>query len=288
MKENAASKVNSATRGFNREILVGPLWMLRVQRPITALLGPRYRRSRRSIEIDITYFCNLNCYNCNRSCRQAPSTKQMTIGQIRRFIQESVQDELTWESIRILGGEPTLHPDILEILHLLGAYVTNSSPSTRIHLVTNGFGTEVMSVLSQVPEMVVIENSLKVSPEQFFHPFNVAPQDCFGFKYADYSNGCEQTAKWGIGLTPHGYYPCAIAGGIDRVFGFDIGRKKLPKPDDSMIDQLQVLCRLCGMFRYATHSNRERISSTWKTAYMQYQKTRPNLSLYSDLYTSYR
>lgn len=25
----------------------------------------------------------------------------------------------------------------------------------------------------------------------------------------------------GMGVTPYGYYPCAVAGGIDRIFGFN-------------------------------------------------------------------
>src|SRR5262249_20587376 len=81
----------------------------RVQKPVTALLGPQYRRSRDFIEIDITYACNLNCYNCNRSCEQAPTGEHMTVEQVERFVAESVAAGKQWKRIRLLGGEPTVH-----------------------------------------------------------------------------------------------------------------------------------------------------------------------------------
>ena len=265
---------------FNLETLIAPYWLIRVQVPCTKLLGPKYARSRSSIEIDITYRCNLSCPNCNRSCGQAPSNEQMTIEQIQKFIGESTECDIKWKSIRILGGEPTLHPDIIRILHLLQEYVERCSPDTSIHLVTNGFGKKVVSVLSQVPPIVKIENSAKESSKQFFHPFNIAPIDRIEFRFSDYSNGCEQIYKWGIGLTPYGYYPCALAGGIDRIFGFDLGKKRLPHPDDSMVDQLQVFCKLCGMFRYANHTWQSMMSPAWEKAYAEYKKKKMCLSLY--------
>lgn len=273
-------KLIDRTQTFNRETIVGALWLIRVQAPMTRLLGPCYARSRKSVEIDITYRCNLTCHNCNRSCGQAPSVDQMTVDQLRKFTSESDENGIKWENIRILGGEPTLHPDILEILELLVDYTRRSSPDTRIHLATNGFGRRVENVLSQLPSAIAVENSQKTSSEQFFHPFNVAPQDRLEFRHADYSNGCEQTFRWGIGLTPYGYYPCALAGSIDRVFGFDIGRKTLPQPDDPMIDHLQVFCRLCGMFRYANHTRQQMMSPSWVEACAKYKKSKPVLSLY--------
>lgn len=152
---------------------------LRVFKPVTRVLGPRYRRSRKSIEIDITWDCNLYCYNCNRSCRQAPTDDQMTVEQIQQFVDESQQAAIQWERIRVIGGEPTLHPQLFNILDVLLAYrhhQNKSQPNSRIEVVTNG---------------------------------------------------CWVASYCGTGLTPYGYYPCAVAGGIDRVMGFNIGRKQI-------------------------------------------------------------
>jgi len=253
---------------------------IRVQKPVTKLFGPQYRRSRKFIEIDITYRCNLRCNNCDRSCRQAPTNEQMSVEQIQKFIKESVDNNVKWERIRVMGGEPTLHPDIFEILNLLLEYKRNYSPGTRIELCTNGFGKFVNDVLSKVPKEIEVVNTSKESEVQPFYLFNLAPKDSLRYRYADYTNGCQVISVDGMGLTPYGYYPCAVAGGIDRIFGFDIGRKKLPSDDDEMRDQLEVFCKLCGHFRAAKRTNSELMSPTWKKAYEDYKKRKPKLSLY--------
>jgi hypothetical protein len=53
----------------------------------------------------------------------------------------------------------------------------------------------------------------------------------------------------GMGLTPRGYYPCAIAGGKDRVVGWDVGYQKLPASDDDMLELVEKFCPLCGRFQ---------------------------------------
>lgn len=253
---------------------------IRVQKPITKLFGPEYARSRKYIEIDITYRCNLNCINCNRSCRQAPTNEQMTVEQIQKFVKESIDINVKWERIRVMGGEPTLHPNVIEILNLLLDYKKIYSQDTCIELDTNGIGKTANAVLVKAPKEIEIENSSKESKVQLFYPFNMAPKDSIRYRYADYSQGCRVISVDGIGLTPYGYYPCTVAGGIDRIFGFDIGRKKLPSYDDSMTDQLETFCKLCGHFRAAKRTNKEVMSPTWQIAYENYKKRKPKLALY--------
>jgi hypothetical protein len=85
-----------------------------------------------------------------------------------------------------------------------------------------------------------------------------------------------------MGLTPLGYYPCAVAGGIERITGNKLGRDTLPADNDSMEDVLAECCRLCGRFRdghYVPRNLRpnlteERISPTWKKLYAEWKKRR--------------
>ncbi|MGZ4846373.1 MAG: radical SAM protein [Halobacteriota archaeon] len=255
---------------------------IRAQLPTNAF-GARYTRSRSKIEIDVTYRCNLRCANCNRSCTQAPTAEQMTVEQVQQFIKESINRDVNWEKIRILGGEPTLHPELPEILSLLIEYKNYVDSDTRIVLVTNGYGSKVARTLSTVPPDVEIENSMKTSGKNRFISFNKAPRDSIFFKHADFSNGCWVVSECGIGLTPYGYYCCAVAGGIDRIFGFDLGRKELPPTEDAMTDHLRVFCELCGHFgrRRALLITSEGMSPTWKEAYLKYKDVKPVLSLYT-------
>jgi hypothetical protein len=244
----------------------------RSQSPLTKYFGPQYTRSQKYIELDITYQCNLKCINCNRSCSQAPSKDQLSVRQVNDFIKDSIQNHAKWERIRLLGGEPTLHPNLFKIINLLLDYKKNYLPSLRIVLCTNGFGKKVNSVLEKLPKEVIIKNTLKHSNYNLFRPFNVAPVDSIKNIFADYSSGCRIIAECGLGLTPSGYYPCAVAGGIDRIFHFNLGKPTLPAPDDLMLDQLKVLCRLCGHFGFSLPTKTRKMSSIWSEAYKKYNK----------------
>ncbi len=245
----------------------------RVSRRTTRVLGRRWRRARRRLEVDLTYACNLRCNDCNRSVPQAPSSAHLSQQQIRACIDESVAKGYRWDLIRLLGGEPTLHPEFLEIVELLRDYRRTHARSLKIEVITNGYGAKVSRILALIPDDIVVRNTQKASSIQGdFEPFNRAPCDLPEHGRSDYSNGCWISEYCGMGLTPSGYYHCAVAGGIDRVFGLGIGRKSIPDVDDRMHDEMSSLCRLCGHFckQLQPVPERQRISESWRTAYARW------------------
>ncbi len=249
---------------------------IRSQSQLTKLFGTQYKRSYRSIEIDITYRCNLKCINCNRSCSQAPSKEEMKVEQIEEFIKESIKKNIKWEQVKLLGGEPTLHTRLFTIIRLLLLYKNIHNPDMRIVIATNGFGDYVKSILTKLPKEIDIQNTHKSPKNPRFFSFNMAPKDNFLYNNVDYSNGCRIIAEDGIGLTPYGYYHCAIAGGIDRILNFDIGRRRLPSQNDLMIDQLKTFCMFCGHFGFSLPTRKEKISHSWKMAYKLYNERQNN------------
>lgn len=259
---------------------------VRTTKPVTAVLGPQYRRSRDLIEIDITYRCNLGCFNCNRSVRQAPSAAQMSVAQIERFCAESRAQGKRWRRIRLLGGEPTLHPDLPRMLEILRAAFP--SEETLIELATNGHGV-ANEVLARLPAWLSIDNSQKTGSEQpHFGAFNLAPADDPRHRLTSFRNGCQVTENCGMGLTPYGYYACAVAGGVDRVAGYGVARHALPGDDDTMEDQLERLCALCGRFsdgHFIPHNLRRPLhgepkSVSWTRLYAAYHLRPPLLPRY--------
>ena len=257
------------------------LKIIRLTKAATRVLGPRWKANHKIVAIVPTYDCNLKCINCNQSCRQAPSNECMSVEQIEKFVEESKGQGRRWELIRVLGGEPTLHPQIRDILELLLAYKRDYSSNTTIHFYTNGLGPKVNGVLAKIPEDIRIMNSKKTSVAQKFFSINVAPADEQVYKELNYLNGCHVTTFCGIGLTRYGYYQCEVAGSIDRVFGLDIGRKELPPSTDQMFDLFEVFCKYCGYFKHENaRTDEEVISPTWRKAYEAYQIKRPALSLY--------
>ena len=244
-------RLKAAARPLQRlEFALRAGWRrLRIRTGVTRLLGPQYVRSRDSIEIDITYACNLRCTNCNRSVTQAPEKAELGIDRIREFVDDSLNRGKRWRRIRLLGGEPTLHPQFFQIVELLLAYRAQV-PECQIQVVSNGHGAHVRGRLARLPAGVEIENSGKHGNFQpSFGAFNLAPADDPGFRDADYTNGCSIMTDCGMGLGIGGYYPCAVAAGIDRVLGETGGRAALPRDEDDMADIARRLCRLCGHFR---------------------------------------
>lgn len=86
------------------------------------------------IEIPITDRCNLNCKGCLFACNMVgmntdvPSTD--IINDIKRM--KELFEDIPW--IRILGGEPLMHPDIIKILE----ETRKIFPDSEIDLCTNG------------------------------------------------------------------------------------------------------------------------------------------------------
>jgi hypothetical protein len=191
----------------------------------------------------------------------------MPVADVENFIVQSIEKKIAWKRIRILGGEPTLHSRILDIIDLLIGYQRIYNPSVKLVLGTNFFGNRVHQVLHKVPDAITIKSTLKSSRVNLFKPFNVAPVDTFFNRFSDYGCGCRIIADCGLGVTPSGYYMCAIAGGIDRVFGYNLGREEIPGESDSMSDQMLSFCRLCGHFGFQWPTRKSKISRTWSSAY---------------------
>ena len=244
---------------------------IRVQSFVCKTFGRQYKLSREYAEIDITYQCNLNCINCNRSCTQAPDNTEMALDTIDRFLKQSIKENIVWKRIRLLGGEPTLHSQIFEIVEMLSRYQTDHNPLVRLVLCTNFFGKKVHQVLEQLPDNIIIKSTLKTSKINLFKPFNSAPCDQLLNTFSNYACGCRIIEDCGLGLTPFGYYMCAIAGGIDRIFHYHLGRQDLPETSDSLSDQMMAFCRVCGHFGFQWPTKRIKMSRTWRQAYRQHK-----------------
>ncbi len=265
--------------------------------------GPPYCPSHRSIIIDITEACDLGCIDCSRSCgnEQAPSDAHMTIAQIERFIYESRQQDRKWEVILIEGGEPTLHPHFHDILAMLAEYVSRDSPRTVLQVNTNGYSEAGRTIMKYIPRGVVSYSSAKTRRIQEDHLlFNLAPVDLGRDFDFDFTQGCYLPAFYGLGLNRYGYYPHPNCGSIDRVFGFDIGRKSLPLPGDNLDEQFPQLCRYCGIFLYFNRkaaslepwkklavdksgSWRKLVgmkSESWQRAYLEFKSAKSKLTEY--------
>ncbi len=242
------------------------------------------------IQIEITIACNLLCWNCDRSCTQAPSNESMSVEQVEKFVNESLELDWKWENIGLIGGEPTLHPRLFDILEIFKKY-RDVNPDCQIGVMTNGYGRKVNEVISRLPDWVYIDNSYKTSKINLHYTINVASIDLEEYKDADFTVGCGLPKRCGIGLNRYGYYACCPGANCDRVFGFDIGLKSLSDVNDEAFKkQRNILCRYCGYFKYKNLDKEAvavgeivyetRMSKTWEKVYGEYKKQKPLLHLY--------
>lgn len=239
----------------------------------------------RKIELDITYICNLTCSGCSRSSAQAPSSMHMSIEVVKNFLRDTETKGVRWESLHILGGEPTLHPNFVEIVNTLDDWFQKNSPETDLKVITNGVSKLTKSNLDKIPERWHYDNSYKIDFEKatsHFEPFNLAPIDLDEWKGQDFKKGCYITQDSGIGLTPYGYFHCAIAGGIERIMNFGHGLETMPEHPWEMLEMMEDYCKNCGHFLSDTFVERadrsgvlpppDTVSQSWEIAYSKWKR----------------
>jgi hypothetical protein len=165
----------------------------------------------------------------------APQKIDLSLENLQRF----VATNRDWKKIILIGGEPTLHPQLKKIFKIMEAYRSKSF----VAIATNGYNKKL---LKKIPSWIKILNSEKKSSKQLFKTFNVAPIDVGiteGFK-----KGCYIADFCGICLSVDGlYYPCGAGATVAREFGLKIGQKSAETVGSWMFDEL---CRYCGHFKY--------------------------------------
>jgi len=197
------------------------------------------------IELDITYRCNLHCVNCNRVCGLAPRDDMMPLSQVERFREESLSAGVRWDQVAVLGGEPTLHPDVRPILGtVLGL-------AKRVLFVTNGLtGVTSPEDLGFPPGAFRVKNTAKQGRVHRFAAMTDAVVNSYPeMPVTRFEEGCEIPRVCGLGMNAAGYYPCPIAGTVDRIFGLGLAAKSLKELLDA--DPAPVFgacCRYCGHF----------------------------------------
>ena len=222
----------------------------------------------RHVQLEITTACNMQCHNCDRNCGTARSGEYMTIEQIRKFVDESLELEHIWDRIDILGGEPSMHPNLSKVIDEIKRY-KDIYPRCTIRFTTNGHGDRANQVLTTLPAWIDIRNSAKENKNQLFDAYNLAPIDN-GHKRA---KSCSIPWRCGLGLTRYGYFLCGAGASVARVFGLDIGIKNLK---DINIKKLKrhkkYLCKYCGhSLSDKKQVDQQMTSLSWAKAFTDYQ-----------------
>ncbi len=89
------------------------------------------------VEYHLIDSCNLNCAGCSHYSSLSDDKQGVSLETLRKellLLKEKTNDGMSLDWIRLLGGEPLLHKDINQCIHL----TRELFPITKISIVTNG------------------------------------------------------------------------------------------------------------------------------------------------------
>jgi 4Fe-4S single cluster domain len=232
------------------------------------------------VEIDITYACGFGCHNCNRMTVVAPGTKDQNVSpqQLQSMLDESVNCGHIWRRIRILGGEPTVHPNFEEICSILVEYREKHNHSCQLEISTHGAGEFTQKRLTWLktvfPEFNH-QNTKKTGPiQKDFAAACIAPQD-MDPEWAKKHQfmGCNIPRDCGVGYNYQGFYCCAIAGAIDRIYGLGLSVKAVKELDSARLSSsYNIFCSKCGHYLPIRENSQTHLSPSWKKALELYRR----------------
>jgi hypothetical protein len=243
----------------------------------------------KNIELEINSICDLACFGCDRFS-DVTTAPNMTVAQVSRFVDESLELGWDWERIRLLGGEPTLHPQLKEIAGEIQRY-KHRFRNVFVQVLSNGRGKweRERHWLTRIGFNVHVEGpKVKGVTPNWFTNTRIVPLDRNPTVITVPPCGIFDVRGCGIGLTRHGYFLDGAGASIARVAGYDIGVMALKDLTwDAMLDQAKVLCRVCGHWNPSNATIVEKVTKTgqvtgkfWTETLEKYKATKPTLSIY--------
>ena len=201
----------------------------------------------KSMELQILLACDWECQACNAHSNfhgiSFVKKGTMSIQQIKHFISEMGDKNAYLGRIRILGGEPTLHPRFEVIVELLFNRLVETGHVGGLEVITHG-GPKTVTAIDQVRTCL---EKVRVSGQKAKEKHHTA-----NLVHTPHSLGyegimCSQPWHCGFSLGYYGYFPCAGGGGVARLQNWmKWQRLELPLPSvRETWPDLQELCNHC-------------------------------------------
>jgi len=190
----------------------------------------------RKVQLEITLRCNHFCANCNRLVGICtPPDSDMEISQIEKFIAQTINRyhrlKTPLESIHLIGGEPLIHPNFLDIYHLIKDCLLGPGYVGRIEVYTNGR----LPIPDEIKGFTLVS-----SPENKMHGnFYVSPLDTGQAIF-----NCGAPNNCGIAVNAFGYFPCGAGCSIIRLLEIP-NQIYYDFPDDLDVWDFNLVCSHC-------------------------------------------
>lgn len=211
-----------------------------------------------SLEIVITLRCVGHCKNCIRMCNTTEwsgldySDMDMSLGHVRRVIQDirdvfslSCFTEPVFGIVCVTGGEPLLHPNVVEITNLVHDQVTRSGMSVLTMLNTSGSMpipvslSEFAVTFSRMPDKTGIHQAMFIDPAE-------PGIEGIGAQAPPTYATCQHYRKHRVIVTRNGYNMCCASEGYTRLFGAEqLCLRKLPASPEQF-PCIDAICAHCA------------------------------------------
>jgi len=206
------------------------------------------REKRRTIHIEITNACNLACSNCTRFVGHHRKPYLMTLDEVTKSITSLIDFP---GNVGIMGGEPTAHPNFLDIINILEKLIVDKS---RRGLWTDGY--KFKKYRSEINRVFFAENIVYNSHDDgiddFHQPLLIHPNDLSLSKaeHAKYVSECWIQKRWSASITPKGGFFCEVAAAQDMLFdgpgGYALTNDWWNKTPSEFSDQVDRYCKNCS------------------------------------------
>lgn len=202
-------------------------------------------RDKNIIQIEVTNVCEHECTNCSRFVGHYRETYFMKLEQVERAI-DSLLDFPG--GIGIMGGEPLMHPDFLEICRLMKQMV---SPERR-HLWTAGYNWNLYRDVVRKTFGENVRFNSHNDTTQKHHPMLLGISEVIHDRelIRQLLDDCWVNNKWSASINPKGAFFCEIAGAMAMLFegpeGHPVERRWWDKDPEAFQDQIERYCYRCG------------------------------------------
>lgn len=195
----------------------------------------------KSLEIQLMLLCSWRCCSCD-AYSQFPSISwikrgTMTLAQIEHFVRELKDANGYFGRIRLLGGEPSIHPKFAEMVELLHSELVPDHVF-RLEVITNGAHPEK---IDPIRHLVKVRVSGAADKEKH-HVANMrATPASLGYK----GRRCSSPEHCGWSLSYYGYAPCSAGAGIMRLRDLMGQHQRTSLPESVESWDVQQLCDHC-------------------------------------------
>ena len=196
------------------------------------------------IQIEITNACHLRCAHCTRA---VPHVKKPFFADLE-FVEKALRSLEGWRrGVGCMGGEPTMHPQFVEICGLFSKYF----PKSQRGLFTAGgkFYEKHKALIDDTFGIIQFNNHENVGVHQ---PILVASEDIIKDERLrnELIDKCWIQTLWSPSITPRGAFFCEVAGAIDNLFdgprGFPIEPGWWKRDIPQCRGQRDEFCKSCS------------------------------------------